>query len=820
LKKHLLNATLLLTSLAIILSAASFKHRNQPLEALVSTLVKQLKVYTEEYPQEKVHLHLDKPYYAAGETIWYAAYLVAGSYHQPSPISKTLYVELLSPAGTIVKESTLRVEEGVANGAFELPNMLEEGVYTLRSYTRWMQNFNQAYFFTQHINIWNPERLDATLDTAPAHPDEELLLHFFPEGGNLVAGLPNRVAFKAECKGATQEVEGKILDESGATVSTFTSVHKGMGAFMLAPKPNARYFATLTGKAGNTLRVELPAAQPEGIALFADNASKETIKVKLLRAASTSPENGFVLIAQSRGVVQFSAKGEFTHNAAIIHIPKAQLPDGIVQITVFDQNAMPRAERLVFINNQQQLTFTVRPDKESYAPREEVKLHINALTPKGEPAATRFSVAVVDAGQVLKPDAGPSTLLTSLLLQSDLQGEVEDPTFYFGQHPTAATALDNLMMTQGWRRFTWQDLLQEKYPAIDHLIEQGFIISGTVTHMHNKKPVKGGKVTLMVKEKLPQLYMSEISPNGKFAFPDLIITDTAGIMVQAETGKGNRLVSIDLDKRDRVAPHHSPMLKYLPERSKETEHIVKTTRERFAIDRAFALQENTLLLKEVVVRAKTPEQEAEEMRAMYGYARKILKVDEIPGMEANMDIIQALQGRVTGLRVTQLDLSFGGTSTGTSSRGAPVLILVDHMPVDVNIARTISPKDVKYVDIFRDANEVLPFGPQGANGVIAIYLKRGAGAIRPADGVLAYQLAGYTGSREFYSPQYKTKEPEHIKPDKRATLYWNPQGNTNSQGEAALSFYNSDTKTPVRVIIEGISPDGRIGYSEFTYTVK
>jgi hypothetical protein len=165
----------------------SFSSENDPLEKIITAFEQ----YVSVLPQEKIYLHQDRTYYASGETIWFKAYLTAGPYHEPSSLSRTIYVELINTKNEVIQEHTLFTPDGFASGQLQLPDSLPSGQYLLRAYTNWMRNSGEEYFFHRPITIWNeaPPILDQV-------SQDDLDIQFFPEGGHLVQGILSKVAFK------------------------------------------------------------------------------------------------------------------------------------------------------------------------------------------------------------------------------------------------------------------------------------------------------------------------------------------------------------------------------------------------------------------------------------------------------------------------------------------------------------------------------------------------------------------------------------------------------------------------------------------------
>ena len=233
----------------------------QPFQSLLS-YVQNTYQFSQICQQEKVYLHFDNTAYFQGDVIWFSAYVVNASSHTPAP-SKVLYVELLSPNGVVLKQLKLKVEDGRAHGSLPLVDVsteearalrgvtaLPSGFYEVRAYTRTMLNFNDAGVFSRVFPVYEAPEKEGDYSNPTMHrwdnpydvqrPEMEkskrLSVSFYPEGGNLVMGIPNRIAFKAiGANGQGVEVSGELQIEEGQAPIALTTLHDGMGQFTLTP---------------------------------------------------------------------------------------------------------------------------------------------------------------------------------------------------------------------------------------------------------------------------------------------------------------------------------------------------------------------------------------------------------------------------------------------------------------------------------------------------------------------------------------------------------------------------------------------------------
>ncbi len=308
-------------------------------------------------------------------------------------------------------------------------------------------------------------------------------LGFYPEGGDLVDGLISKMAFKALNEfGKPADIKGVVKDDDDNTITNFESFHNGMGAFNLEPKIGKTYYAVITHPKGINKKYDLPKSLKRGWTMNVDNKKEATLKINI---QSTETEV-MSLAAQVRGEIYFASEINVARGKNVFEIPAKEFPVGVAQITLFDSKNIERAERLVFVNKDKKLNISLKTDKPQYLPREKVKMNIEVTDERGLPMPASLSMAVVDDKLLSFADDKSSTILSSLLLENDLKTKIEEPQFYFNDKETKADeALDYLLMTDGWRRFTWEKVMNEDFPGIAFQGEKA-VIKGKVMNGQGK----------------------------------------------------------------------------------------------------------------------------------------------------------------------------------------------------------------------------------------------------------------------------------------------------------------------------------------------
>lgn len=810
-----MKTNLLLFALATLLFAFTFD------DDLLEKIVSKFDHYHNEFPQEKAYLHLDKPYYTAGETIWFKAYLVEANSLLPDTVSIPLYVELLdNQRGKIIEKKILKLEGGSAAADFMLPDTLKAGYYRLRAYTNWMLNFDEKLLFSKDFKVYRPNQVDE-----PAKLNaQEIDFQFFPEGGNLVEGIENRMAYKAvDALGNGLDVSGMILNDKGDTVINFESEHLGMGLMTFKPKVGETYTAKIKYRNIYEKEVSLPTVEKQGFVMGIESVADKN-NIRLFVGHNIDNMTGQIaVVGQSQGKICYTAKTVSTKKVLLIKIPKSKFPEGITQFTVFNDKGLPLCERLIYLKNDTTLNINLLPNKTQYKTREKVTIDIEAKDAKGQPVSGDFSVSVTDAGQVLeKPFA--ENIASYLQLSSDLKGRIEQPAYYFSkENPEASRHLDILMMTQGWRRYQWSDILKDQLPKPKFLFERGLSISGEISRPNGKPFEKPVNLTFMFKLKdSTQLFgMGMAEKDGSFAAYNLNFVDSAKVVIQAIAGNNNRNTKIFINRAfsPKVQVVAIPF-NIVTFDEKELADYLKRTKEALDFERTLRFNK-AILLNEVQVKAKKKTQERDN-RVLYDTPSKSLTIDRT--MAGYTNVLDLIRGRFAGVQVSGNANDPTITIRGVSSimLSSEPMFLLDGMRTDKSAILMLPVPDVDRVDVLTGA-EASIYGTGAGGGVISVLTKRGNPNYDYSQdetlGVEHFGIAGYYPTKEFYAPKYDVDIPENLRPDFRSTIFWSPKVRTDANGKASITFFNTDSQSKVNINLEGISSTGIPIVAKTTYSV-
>lgn len=764
--------------------------------------------YADKYQPEKIHIHFDKSAYNRGESIYFKGYILKGS--DLSYYSKNFYIDWFDENGKLLKNTIAPIYESSARGMFVIPSNYPGKVLHVRAYTTWMLNFDTAFLFNKDILIDNPTTKNKIIAVKPV-----ATIQFFPEGGNLINGITSKVAFMAINQfGQPVQVNGIIKNNENEKIDTFLAQHDGMGTIALIGNDKEVYTAYWKDVWGNNYTTVLPPSKPNGVAMEVVSTKNEAILSINKTENLGESYNHLNVVATINQQEVYRAKLNMSIKRLIAaHIPTDKLPTGVLQITLFDADWLPIAERVVFINNHQH-EFEVQASTTAKGLGFKQKNEIEITVP--DSIGANLSISVTDAG--LFNDLS-TNIYSDFLLSGDIKGFINNPAYYFsGNNDSIAQNLDLVMLTHGWRRFKWDDITSGKLPTLNFQKDSDYLeIKGKV-YGAAKKIQKGQTMNLILltkdssKQLLPGI---PVSADGNFVVKGAIFYDTIKVFFQFN---GNKSLTNRTEVKFQNGLPPSPFAKIQPLASSHIwASLVDTSQLRR--NRFFNLQQaevtkqyNATMLANVTVRgrAKTPAQILDEKYAtgMFssGDSRNFDLIND-PFALSSQNVFMYLQGKVAGLQI-----NYGGPNgVSLSWRGGHPSLFLDEFRSDQERILDMPMSDVAYIKVFSP-----PFFGAfggGGGGAIAVYSRKGGDVISsPGDGLSNASLAGYTSYKEFYSPNYSVDEN---KPDVRTTLYWNPFVMTDKKNKTVkVTFYNNDISKKLRVIIEGVNGEGKLARIE------
>ena len=860
-----------LTIVWLFAGTAVLSAQPTPFQSLLS-YVQNAYQFSQICQQEKVYLHFDNTAYFQGDVIWFSAYVVNASTHTPAP-SKVLYVELLSPNGVVLKQLKLKVENGQACGSLPLVDVsteearalrgvtaLPSGFYEVRAYTRTMLNFDDASVFSRVFPVYetpekegdysNPtmQRWDNPYDMQrpKAEKKGKFSVTFYPEGGNMVTGVPGRIAFKAiGANGQGVAVNGELRVEGEGAPIALTTLHDGMGQFTLTPTKK-RYTAEFIHE-GKKYTFNLPEPADKGYTLTTDNLRPGQIRGRLTGYTGCPDELlGMTLI--SRGAVSYFDTLSVRGGTAAFVIPKEKLSTGVHQLTLFNAEGKIFAQRHLFINNGIEAgNIAISTSDTQYEPFAPVKMNIQTTAPDGTPLPATISLAVRDQQNL--GTAYADNIYTNMLLSSELKGYIHNPEYYFESNDTEhARALDLLMMTQGWTRYNWSQMARVEPFYIKHYVEDGLVIDGYVLGRMRDKPVEGATVKM-------RLY----SPDRSQKQETTVTTDqngSFGFAVEEFYDKWDMFLSVtkdekELDCRMRLDRASRPTVRsytladtHLPSHITMDDELQLDTLNKDPFlqanpDSIFLLDNVDVYGRKKYVdyltfKAYNAEEDTEfhldQGKNTYmvrdylkekGYSIDFTRYDGvIPETLTTRDEVVAWsmeQCPINNRRVlwylhdenSQWLKASYTPGFDIDMQDVKSIIVYDN-PFEYMSLPFI--KDVLTVEMVQELNQPKTLEDIVlARGLYVIDIAMYPKGLRRSQvkGQRQTTFRGYTSGTEFYAPEYPDG-PIKGDVDYRRTLYWNPSLTTDTNGQAEILFYNNGYSKRFHISAEGITPQGTV----------
>lgn len=800
------------------------KITNNDVEA-PSGVAAKLANYIKGQATEKAYFHFDKPYYAAGDTLYFKAYVTLGARHELSGMSGVLYADLINTINKVDQSIKLQVTDGLAWGDFALPDSLPKGNYRVRAYTNWMRNNGANDIFEQTIAVGSIKSTRVS-EAVASQPKGKADIQFFAEGGQLVSGIRTKIAFKAiGNNGLGMDVKGIVTDNENNEVATFASTHLGMGYFYLNAIDSKTYKAKLTFADGRQNTVDLPKPIAKGITMSVNNDSIPKASVRIEAGKAFFGENKgkeFKLVIYSGGI---AATVPFRLDSAVIamDILKRRLFTGVATITLFSPADEPLAERLLFVQNYDKLSIGVQADKADYLKRGRVNIKLTVKDRAENFAKGHFSVSVVDESKVPVEENNEHTILTDLLLTSDLNGYVEQPNYYFANITDQTSKdLDVLMLTQGYRRFEWKRVLNDDIPAT-YRAEKGLEVSGVVKTVLGKL-VANGTVTL-INRKTNAIISETTDDKGAFRFSNLSFADSSAFILQAVTDAGKNdtkiiynkdsalpvIAAVNIDAHTDV---NSIMSQYLENIQAKHEDQV-----RYGTIKGKLLNEVTIKgTKSKYPPARSTQLVSPEFSDQVVLPEQMAKAGPFSGR---------IEGVLHGVRIMRDPQTMKAYPVSNKPPFRPMLVILDGVVMNFTDGKAdldeILGDEVESVEVLTSAGTAGVYGIRGADGAIIVTSKPEKG-LQAMDivstGILPITPKGYYKARAFYSPKYEATMQANGRADRRSTIFWQPELLTDEDGNAAFAYDNADGKGTYRIIIEGIDDKGNLGRQVYRYTVQ
>ncbi len=790
----------LLTLFAAIIASASSAKAQDEIDSDTQEVLEKMELYYSLGIDEKLYLQLDKPYYSAGEQIWFKGYLRNAITHTPLTLSNFIYVELISKDNKLISRVKTKRNEGGFSGYMSLDASLEEGDYTLRGYTRWMLNQDEAFFFSRSLKIISPLAQgsdDSAQEQRPRSRKEEAKsvgvkpmeydLQFFAEGGALLANQNQSVAFKAIGEdGLSVEIKGAIYNSSAEQLVAIETTHKGMGMASIYAREGEHYYALVSLNGGEERRFELPNVEPYGAAIHSRIKSDKLV----FQVVATHPSiiEGAKVILHSHGkIVSVSDATQDRVNA----LATEELLDGVNVISLIDSGGKVISERLVFKPPLASPTVEIEADRENYGSRDRVELSIQILDSSGQAAQGEFGLSVTDDSSV-KFDAAQDNIISYLLLSSDIHGHIEDPALYLATEGVLADYnLDLVMRTQGWRRFSLERVLAEELEAPQHMYEDVVEISGNVKGFFGNEARRPNIHIFSSSQNYFDAF--ELDQSSSFRLVGLDIPDSTTYIIQARGRKGGNALTLNVEPEIFALPKATLSPRKVVDEPYVPVAFVNQSQDRFFYEGGI----NLIDLDAVYV--TTTKREANDNSSFSTRSTDREQLEMMSGLSIP-NIIQSFPN----ITIANDGVYYRGNSS--SAR-----FIVDGTNMEYSEISYLMADELERIDFYSGADAAMYSDAGG--GVFVLEMRQGSRGLSDVDAANVARVSrlGYQRPAEFYQPKYDLKAVrDSLPPDYRTTIFWDGALSPDSDGNVVVEFFTADKATSYTITVEGVTDSGEI----------
>lgn len=648
-------------------------------------------------------------------------------------------------------------------------------------------------------------------------------LQFLPESGNLVLNEASSLFFIAKNEfGFPMDIAGYIEDEKGNKMTDFKSIHDGMGNVMLKYDENKNYFAVVTSPFASKEKIALPEAEQN---VFVINAKRNSEKVALQIYAPLAIDANILVRTTAKIHQKINLNLKQGWNS--LDINTKNFPVGIHSFSLVVENKIV-AERLVFLNYQDGLKIEIKTDKETYLPREKVKVSIVTKDKNNAPIPSNLSVSVLDSKLFTYIDDKQDNILSWLFLGFELKGKIHQPRFYFDDNKKIENreeAIDLLLNTHGWRKYDQKNLQKLIAEFKNNKPEKTPVIEGFITNYENKGVAK--KVLLFTDN--GKVYETKSNSSGYFKFNKIPFSNLACVVVESRKSAKYKIthsfsgLADFIKMKDTLSNTTTLNIDYKPVEKRET--LVENGQVR---GNSVSLDSDSAALSEVIVMG-------------YGTTTRKMVSGSITYLTSRDLTNSSLSGRVAGIQITESSGQAGasdkiiirGMSSIYGSRaGSQPLIVIDGIPYANNenssVFGNLSVNSIESIVFLKDASATAIYGSSGAYGVIVVTTKNKLSQGNTVLGARYHYSFEYINklgknilnvADSFYAPKYKSTIVEE-KTDFRSCIYWNAIVQTDNKGQADFEFYTSDDNTSFKIMAEGTSYKGDLGKSEASFAVK
>ncbi|MBZ9651395.1 hypothetical protein [Psychroflexus montanilacus] len=753
-------------------------------------LIEAFETYSE-LPREISYAHLNKSKLIRGETLGFQVYVMNRETKRASTNTTNVYYALDDQNGNTVKSGLLLCERGVAVGSIDIDSTLATGNYLFKAYTNWMKNFKEQNFYIQNVKVINTDD-GGTLGERKVEA-YRLDAQFLPEGGHLIYGIENivGVVVKDNTGRGVPDLEGRVYDEVGSEVGSFTTNRFGISKFLLIPKLGNAYQVKFGKGDNNTF--SLGPAEMEGINLqLTDLGSRVALSLRTNQRTMERIKGNTYRLSFHNGDSIRAINFDFSAGQEVTMLFNyADLFSGMNVFTVFNEKQEPLLERLFFkhegIGTVGLNAPKITRDKDSI----NVRFYTEAI--RSIDSSLNISVSVLPEGTgSYEPN---HSIVSKLYLQPYVRGFVERADYYFREVDARKRfELDMLLLTQGWSSFDWTSIFNSP-PQMRFEFEKGITVTAKGTDPNARQymvyPMENSGTVLVDAQQL----------NRVFTLKDLLPFEEEQLSVGV------------VAKNDKV---RKPSLSYSfsPTSIPSLDNYITSYPIREDIkfggneDQPILLDafNDTEVLNEVVITARKKEQRMEKLTRKFVMGIVDIFDNTERSKYINFDTYLSYKGytvRKTGTRLI--------VGNSRPPYGEPIVYLDGHLLPNFDLFLSFDMRTVDYIVIDKLGR---------GDGIIRVFtdpLKQFEGMkSKPVAQTVDFPLT-FRKNKRFYTPKYTSYKNDFFK--KYGVIDWKPNLKVDEMGTIEFKILDTGNER-LKFFVEGIAGDGKFISEEMNVIVN
>jgi len=579
-------------------------------------------------------------------------------------------------------------------------------------------------------------------------------------------------------------VHGVIKTNKNIAVDSFSTTYNGMGAIHIKPVAGVHYVAIWTDENGETQTTPVPDAKPNGIVLHVDPYNNQQLHMKLQKSADASNLNKILVIGTIHQKVVYRSSLSLLNSMAETDISAAAFPCGVLQLTAFDGDMTPIAERVVFINNQKAYA-KIQLKKEIIGLKKRARNQISIEMP--DSVMTNLSVSVTDAG--LGFDSS-NNIYSDLLISGDLKGTIPDAASFLSNSVNADEHLNLLLLTHGWRRFNWESVVSNRFPVLKYPRDQGYLsIRGEVKFSTNLDAHDSIAMLMISRDRKKHVLKLPVDSRGKFGQSGLFFYDSVQVIYKFNNlsklnSNGQIFLNSDLLPALTPAKADEPSFAWV--------RVPEVILEKEMNGNIIEIRDNSVASNAMsYIVSPKPDSIGRNSESAAHYLADNFSDLRFPN--SLKDNSNPEDGHLASYQ------------PGSSAVRNNVNVSLDGTLVAMEDLKTFNMKEVLYI-------KFLPRASLKGLPTLAITSRQALDQANIMENKTGFAvITGYTPVREFYQAKYTSQAGDFQATDFRSTLYWNPKLRLDkSHRKMSFVFYNNDISNKFRVVIEGMNQDGKL----------